>query len=41
MTTTVTFAFEAKRTARAKNYKVWRDDNLAICLEKNEWIKQR
>ena len=26
------FAFEAKRTARAKNYKVWRDDNHAIEL---------
>jgi len=35
------FAFEAKRTARAKNYKVWRDDNHAICLEKSEWIIQR
>lgn len=35
------FAFEAKRTARAKNYKVWRDDNHAICLEKSEWINQR
>ncbi len=35
------FAFEAKRTARAKNYKVWRDDNHAICLEKSEWITQR
>ena len=35
------FAFEAKRTARAKNYKVWREDNHAICLEKSEWIIQR
>ena len=35
------FAFEAKRTARAKNYKVWRDDNHAICLEKSDWIIQR
>ena len=35
------FAFEAKRTARAKNYKVWRDDNHAICLEKSDWILQR
>jgi hypothetical protein len=35
------FAFEAKRTARAKNYKVWHDDNHAICLEKSEWIIQR
>ncbi len=35
------FAFEAKRTGRAKNYKIWRDDNHAICLEKTEWINQR
>ncbi len=35
------FAFEAKRTGRAKNYKLWRDDNHAICLEKNGWITQR
>ncbi len=35
------FAFEAKRSGRAKFYKVWRDDNHAICLEKNEWIAQR
>jgi putative transposase len=35
------FAFEAKRTGRAKYYKVWRDDNHAICLEKNEWVLQR
>jgi putative transposase len=35
------FAFEAKRTGRAKNYKLWRDDNHAICLEKNDWITQR
>jgi putative transposase len=26
------FAFEAKRTARAKNYKVWKDDNHAVEL---------
>ena len=35
------FAFEAKRTGRAKNYKFWRDDNHAICLEKSEWVLQR
>ncbi len=35
------FAFEAKRTARAKNYKVWRDDNHVICLEKSDWVLQR
>ena len=26
------FAFEAKRTGRAENYKLWRDDNHAIDL---------
>ena len=35
------FAFEARRTGRAKNYKVWRDDNHAICMEKREWVDQR
>jgi len=35
------FNFEARRTRRAENYKVWRDDNHAICLEKTEWIIQR
>ena len=35
------YAFEAKRTARAKNYKVWRDDNHVICLEKSDWVLQR
>jgi putative transposase len=35
------FAFEAKRTGKAKNYKLWIDYNHAICLEKNEWITQR
>ena len=35
------FAFEAKRTGRAKKYKLWRDDNHAISLEKREWIEQR
>ena len=35
------FAFEAKRTGRAKNYKIWRDDNHAICLEKTEWVNER
>jgi putative transposase len=35
------FSFEAKRTGRAKNYKIWRDDNHAICLQKTEWIMQR
>ena len=35
------FSFEAKRTRRAENYKVWRDDNHAICLEKKEWVLQR
>ncbi len=35
------FAFEAKRTARAEHYKLWRDDNHAVCLEKREWIEQK
>lgn len=35
------FAFEAKRIGRAKNYKIWTDDNHAICLDKTEWIEQR
>eukprot|EP01038_Epipyxis_sp_PR26KG_P018088 gene18088-25398_t len=35
------FSFEAKRTGRAKYYKVWRDDNHAICLERTDWILQR
>ena len=33
--------YKPKRRSRAKKYKVWRDDNHAICLEENEWIKQR
>ena len=35
------FGFEAQRSGRAKNYKIWRDDNHAIALNKNEWIDQR
>jgi putative transposase len=35
------FSFEAIRTGRAKNYKIWSDDNHAICLDTNEWIEQR
>ena len=35
------FSFEARRTSRAENYKLWRDDNHAISLEKTEWIMQR
>jgi putative transposase len=35
------FNFEAKRTGRAKYYKIWRDDNHAIALQKTEWILQR
>jgi hypothetical protein len=27
------FGFEARRTRRAKNYKVWKDDNHAIEIE--------
>ncbi len=29
------FAFEAKRTGRAKQYKIWKDDNHAIDLTNN------
>ena len=35
------FNFEARRTRRAENYKVWTNDNHAICLEKTEWFIQR
>ena len=35
------FHFEAKRTGRAKNYKIWRDDNHAILMNKAEWIDTR
>lgn len=34
-------AFETQRIGRAKYYKLWRDDNHAICLQKTEWIIQR
>ncbi len=30
------FAFEAKRTGRAKNHKVWKDDNHAVDLDNNK-----
>ena len=35
------FSFEAKRTKRATNYKIWRDDNHAICMKNTDWITQR
>ncbi len=35
------FAFEAARTGRAKYYKIWRDDNHAIELNKTDWIEAR
>ena len=35
------FSFEAKRTQRAKNYKIWTDDNHAIALENPYWVLQR
>jgi len=35
------FSFEARRTQRAKNYKVWTDDNHAILLENPKWMQQR
>lgn len=30
------FAFEARRTGRAKDFKVWKDDNHAIDLDSGE-----
>ena len=27
------FSFEARRTRRAENYKIWKDDNHAISLQ--------
>ncbi len=35
------FSFEAGRSGRANNYKVWRDDNHAICMDDTQWIIQR
>ena len=35
------FSFHARRTRRAKNYKLWRDDNHAICLEQRDWYLTR
>ncbi len=35
------FSFTARKTGRAKNYKLWTDSNHAICLEKKEWLEQR
>ncbi len=35
------FAFEARRTKRARDYKFWRDDNHAICLARRELITQK
>lgn len=35
------FSFEARRTQRAKNYKVWKDDNHAILLDSAQMIRQR
>lgn len=31
------FSFEARKTARAKNYKLWKDDNHAIDLTNNNF----
>ena len=34
--------FEAHRTGRAENYKLWQDGNHAICLEgRKDWFAQR
>lgn len=35
------FHYHAKVTGRAKEYKVWRDDNHAICLEGGSFIRQK
>ncbi len=35
------FSFEARRTKRAKYFKVWQDGNHAVCLVNNEMISQR
>ena len=35
------FSFEARKTGRAENFKVWTDDNHSICLENTEWFLQR
>jgi REP element-mobilizing transposase RayT len=35
------FSFEARRTQRAKNYKVWKDDNHAILLNNAQMKRQR
>ena len=34
-------SFEARRTGRAENYKLWQDSNHAICLEKTDWFLTR
>ena len=33
--------FEAKRTGRAENYKLWQDSNHAVCVETTEWFLTR
>lgn len=35
------FNFEARKTRRAENYKVWQDENHAVCLQDTGWITQR
>lgn len=35
------FSFEARRSGRAKRYKLWRDDNHAIELYSNEMMDQK
>ena len=33
--------FEARRTGRAENFKVWQDSNHAVCIESGNWLSQR
>jgi putative transposase len=35
------FSFEARKTKRAKNYKLWKDDNHAVLLATTEMLLQR
>lgn len=35
------FHFLARKTKRAENYKVWRDDNHPILMQNPDWIEQR
>ena len=35
------FSFEAKRTGRAENYKLWTDDNHALLLDNSGYFQQK